>query len=143
MLMTSTSISLSHIVWKPSRTFLHRTLCEQGVYSYPLPWHSGSQAYMFPAKQRNWNKKPQPICISVCWHAEPCLASCEHRRLPSHGLQKAEVAGGVNKANYRITERKRLSAGGGQVYSRHTKGEPAVIVDGNSHRYFHQRGFLH
>ena len=123
--------------------FLHRNLCEQGIYTYPLHRHSGSRAYMFPAKQWNRNKKPQPTYVSVSWHAEFCLTSCEHGRLPSHVLQNAEVAGIVKKANYSIMERRHLSGRGVQVYNHHTEGESAVIVNGNTLRYFHQRCFLH
>lgn len=112
--------------------FLHRNLREQGIYTYLLHWHSGSHAYIFPAKQWNRNKKTQPICISVSWHAELCLTSCEHGKLLSHVLQKAEVAGIVKKTNYSIVERKHLSARGVQVYNHHMKGESAVIVNGNT-----------
>lgn len=78
---------------------------------------------MFPVKQQKRNKKPQPIYISVSRHAEFCLTSCEHGRLPSPVLQRAGVAGIVKKANYSITERKHFSARGVQAYNHHMERE--------------------
>jgi len=83
-------------------------------------------------------QKTQPTCLGVSWHAELSLTSCEQGGLPSHVLQKAEVAGIAKKANYSIRERKYLSTRRVQVYNHHTEGESAVIVNGNTLRYLHQ-----